>query len=345
MKYCITLILLCSLKLAYTQEKQYKIAIAGFYNVENLFDTLNDPEKNDDDFTPTGASGYTGKVYRDKLSKLEEVLSQIGTDINPDGFAFLGLAEIENDQVLKDLVAQPKLVNRHLKFVHHDGPDVRSVDCGLLYNPRYFKVKSSQSLFVRFEQPDHSLHFTRDILWVTGLLGGDTVHVFVNHWPSRRGGEEASAPGRASAASVAKHVIDSLMKIDPNTKVVLMGDLNDDPTSASVKDVIKAKYKTSEVQPGDMYNPWQDFLKRGIGTLAYQDSWNLFDQIMLSSGFLNKPQNGFYFQKAHIFNRNFMITKTGKYKGYPMRTYDGAIYLGGYSDHLPTYCVLLKDVK
>lgn len=345
MKYCFCLFLLSITCFASAQEKQYKVAIAAFYNLENLFDTLDDPNKNDDDFTPAGANGYTAKVYRDKLSKLEEVLSQIGTDINPDGFAFVGVAEIENDQVLQDLVAQPKLANRNLKIVHYDGPDERSIDCGLLYNPRYFKVKSSQSLFVRLENPDHTLHFTRDILWVSGLLGGEPIHVFVNHWPSRRGGEEASAPGRASAAGVAKHVIDSLMKIDPNTKVVLMGDLNDDPTSASVKDVIKAKYNVDDINPGDMYNPWQDYLKKGIGTLAYQDSWNIFDQIMLSSGFLNKEQNGFYFQKAHIFNRNFMITKTGRYKGYPMRTFDGAVYIGGYSDHFPTYCVLLKEVK
>lgn len=345
MKYCFCLLLLSVTCFASAQEKQYKVAIAAFYNLENLFDTLDDPNKNDDDFTPAGANAYTGKVYRDKLSKLEEVLSQIGTDVNPDGFAFVGVAEIENDQVLQDLVAQPKLANRHLKIVHYEGPDARSIDCGLLYNPKYFKVKSSQSLFVRLENPDHTLYYTRDILWVTGSLGGETMHIFVNHWPSRRGGEEASAPSRAAAAGVAKHVIDSLMAIDPNTKVILMGDLNDDPTSASVRDVIKAKYHVNETGPGEMYNPWQDYLKKGIGTLAYQDSWNIFDQIMLSSGFLNKEQNGFYLQKAHIFNRNFMVTKTGRWKGYPMRTFDGAVYIGGYSDHFPTYCVLLKEVK
>ncbi len=336
--------LLCIISLqAFGQEKKYEVGVIAFYNLENLFDTLNDPYRNDEDFTPTGANAYTPQVYLDKLSKLSDVLSQIGTDYNADGFSFVGVAEIENRKVLEDLVAQPKLKDRGLKIVHYEGPDARSIDCGFIYNPKYFKVKHSESLFVKLLNPDGSLYYTRDVLWVSGLLGGEMVHVFVNHWPSRRGGEEASAPSRAAAAGVSKQVIDSLMKIDPHTKVVVMGDLNDDPTSPSVAQVLGAKYAVGDVAEGGLYNPWHDFLKRGIGTLAYQDSWNLFDQIMLSSGFLKREQSGFFYKNAHIFNRNFMVTKTGKYKGYPMRTYDGVVYNGGYSDHFPTYCVLLKE--
>lgn len=331
--------------LSFSQEKKYKVGVVAFYNLENFFDTIDDPNKNDEDFTPAGANHYTAKVYQDKVRKLTEVLSQIGTDITPDGFSMVGVAEIENDKVLEDLVAQPEFANRHLKIVHYEGPDERSIDPALLYNPKYFKVKHSEPLFVKMTNSDGSLHYTRDVLWVSGLYDGEMVHVFVNHWPSRRGGEEASAPARAAAASVSKRVIDSLMKIDPNTKVILMGDLNDDPTSPSVTAVLNAKGKVKDVAAGGLYNPWADFLKRGIGTLAYNDSWNLFDQIIISSGWLNKEQSGFFFKDAHIFNRNFMVTKTGKYKGYPMRTYDGVIYNGGYSDHFPTYCVLLKEVK
>ena len=339
-------LLLCVICLpVFSQEKKYEVSVIAFYNLENLFDTLNDPYRNDEDFTPTGANAYTPKVYLDKLSKLSDVLSQIGTDVKPDGFAFLGVAEIENRKVLEDLVSQPKLKDRNLKIVHYEGPDARSIDCCLIYNPKYFKVKHSESLFVKLTNSDGSLYYTRDVLWVTGTYGGETVHVFVNHWPSRRGGEDASAPSRAAAAGVSKHVIDSLMKIDPNTKVVLMGDLNDDPTSPSVTQVLGAKLKVQDVKDGGLYNPWNDYLSKGIGTLAYQDSWNLFDQIMLSSGFLKRETFGFFFKKAHIFNRNFMVTKTGRFKGYPMRTYDGVIYNGGYSDHFPTYCVMLKEVK
>jgi hypothetical protein len=280
------------------------------------------------------------------LEKLSEVISQIGTDVNPDGFAFIGLAEAENRKVLEDLVAQPKLVDRQLKIIHIDGPDERSVDCALLYNPKYFKVKQSKSLFVPLESGNSKPHYTRDVLWVTGILGGkDTVHVFVNHWPSRRGGEEASAPARAAAASVPKKVIDSLMAINPYTKIILMGDLNDDPVSPSVTQVIGAKGNRAEVKEGDMYNPWLWFYQRGIGTLAYNDSWNLFDQILISYGFLQVPNDGYYYHDAKIFSRQFMLTKTGKFKGYPKRTFSGNNYIGGYSDHLPTYCVLLREVK
>ncbi|MFM2307161.1 MAG: hypothetical protein RLZZ367_1830 [Bacteroidota bacterium] len=343
-KLLIVLLTMLTLSAA-AQEKKYKVGIIAFYNLENFFDTINDPAKNDEDFTPTGANGYTSKVYEDKVRKLTEVLSQIGTDVSPDGFSLLGVAEIENDKVLQDLFAQPEFAKRHYKIVHFDGPDERSIDPAFIYNPKYFKLLHSEPLFVRLENPDGSLHYTRDVLWVSGLYDGEEIHVFVNHWPSRRGGEEASAAGRASAAGVSKHVIDSLMKINPDTKVIVMGDLNDDPTSPSVAQVLGAKTKISDVKSGGLYNPWQDFLKKGIGTLAYNDSWNLFDQIMLSSGFLKKEQSGFFYRGAHIFNRQFMVTPTGKYKGYPMRTYDGALYNGGYSDHFPTYCVFLKEAK
>ncbi len=345
MKKCIVLFFILLSLSGFTQEKKYKLGVVAFYNLENFFDTLDDPNKNDDDFTPNGANRYTGQVYLDKVSKLTEVVSQIGKDVSPDGFSLLGVAEIENDKVLEDLVAQPQLVNRHLKIVHFDGPDDRSIDPALIYNPKYFKVQHSEPLFVKMTGSDGGIHYTRDVLWVSGLYDGEMVHIFVNHWPSRRGGEEASAPARASAAGVCKHVIDSLVAIDPNTKILIMGDLNDDPTSPSVAKVLGAKGKVKDVKDGGLYNPWVDFIKQGIGTLAYGDSWNLFDQIMFSSGFLNKEQSGFFFKDAHIFNRNFMVTKSGKYKGYPMRTYDGAVYNGGYSDHFPTYCILLKEVK
>lgn len=327
------------------QDKQYKPDVIAFYNLENLFDTIDDPDKNDEEFLPTGANRNNTYVYTDKLGKLSTVLSEIGTEVNPDGFAFLGVAEVENRKVLEDLVAQAGLSSRKLRIVHYESPDERGIDVGLLYNPKYFKVKSSRSLFVYLPGTNGKPYYTRDILWVTGELDGDTVHVFVNHWPSRRGGEEASAPSRAAAAGVCRHVIDSLMAINPLTKVVLMGDLNDDPTSPSVAEVIGAVGEKEKVKEGGMYNPWADFLAKGIGTLAYNDSWNLFDQIILSYGFMDNSQKGYFFKQARIFNKQYMVTKSGRYKGYPMRTYSDGRYVGGYSDHFPTYCILLKQVN
>ena len=325
--------------------KKYQVALVGFYNLENFFDTINDPAKNDEDFLPDGANHYTSSVYWDKISKLSEVISLIGTDITPDGLAIMGCAEVENDTVLNDLVHSRKLVSRGYRIVHYNSPDVRGIDVGLLYNPKYFTPGFSEPLFVPLIEPSGAYHYTRDVLYVEGKFLGEPVYIFVNHWPSRRGGEEASAPSRAIAAQVSRHKIDSITKINPEAKIVLMGDLNDDPVSPSVANIIGAKGDRAEVTPGKMFNPWMSFYKEGIGTLAYQDAWNLFDQIIISYGWLNKNQTGFFYKDAHIFSKPWMINQEGRYKGYPKRTFDFNKYIGGYSDHFPTYTVFLKEMK
>ena len=327
------------------QDQSYKVSLIGFYNLENLFDTINQPDVNDEEFTPTGANNYTVEVYLDKLDKLSEVISLIGLEDSPDGPAILGVSEIENRSVLEDLVKHPKIKSRNYQIVHHDSPDIRGVDVGMLYNPKYFKVRKSESLFVPLFENDSTPIYTRDILYVYGLFDGEPLHLFVNHWPSRRGGEEASAPRRIQAASVAKMKIDSIMKINPNAKVILMGDLNDDPVNLSVMKTLGAQLDSTDVRKGDLYNPWNDFYKKGIGSLAYNDAWNLFDQIVFSSSFLDKEQKGLRYRKAVIFNKPFMYEKAGRYKGYPKRTYSWGQYIGGYSDHFPTYIVLVKKAK
>ena len=330
---------------ASAQQKQYSVGLVGFYNLENLFDTINQPDVNDEEFTPEGANLYTGKVYLDKLSKLEEVLSQIGTDISPDGLSVIGCAEIENKSVLVDLANRPALRKRNYQIVHYNSPDQRGIDVALLYNPKYLKVLSSESLLVPLTGSDGKPRYTRDVLYVCGLYNGEPMHFFVNHWPSRRGGEEASAPSRATAARVARAKIDSIMKADPTAKVILMGDLNDDPVSPSVARVLGARSDAEKTRPGELFNPWHAYYKEGIGTLAYNDAWNLFDQIIISHAFLPKDQEGFFFQKAMIFKKEFMLQNSGRYKGYPKRTFDFGVYMGGYSDHFPTYLVLLKERK
>ncbi|MEP7168071.1 MAG: endonuclease/exonuclease/phosphatase family protein, partial [Bacteroidota bacterium] len=271
----------------FSQEKKYKIGVIGFYNLENFFDTINEPNK-DEEFLPEGANHYTAEVYLDKIGKLSTVISQIGTDVTPDGLSLMGCAEVENEIVLKDLINSPKLKSRNYKIVHYDSPDERGIDVGLLYNPKYFTVKSSEPLFVPLlGDDDKTPYFTRDVLFVYGLYDGEPLYVFVNHWPSRRGGE-ASAPNRAKAATVCKHKVDSITNINPDAKIIVMGDLNDDPVDPSVTVVLNAKSDKEKVKRGGLYNPWTDYYKRGIGTLAYNDSWNLFDQIMISSEWLKK---------------------------------------------------------
>ncbi len=339
--------LLCSLFFyLHAQKREYKAVVAAFYNLENFYDTINNPMVNDDDFLPGGTKNYTGKIYLNKVEHLATVLSQIGTDMNLDGPAFIGVAEIENDTVLNDLVHHPLLQSRNYKIVHYDSRDVRGIDVGFLYNPKYFKVISSRKLFVRLPFGAKQSVFTRDILWVKGVLGGtDTVHVFVNHWPSRLGGEERSMPGRFAAAEVDKKMIDSISHFDADAKIILMGDLNDDPVSPSITEVLKAKGKAEDVQKGGLYNPWVAMYKRGIGTLAYQDAWGLFDQILINKNWLSKDQSGFFFYQAYIFNKEFLVENIGQYKGYPMRTWDGNTYRGGYSDHFPTYLIFLKKTS
>lgn len=337
------LVLVCAVGNA--QEKKYKVGIVASYNLQNLFDTIDDPKKNDDDYTPNGVNHYTGIEYREKVKRLADVLEEIGTDISPDGFSLMAVEEVENAKVLQDLINQPVLAGRHLRIVHFDGPDERGLDPALIYNPKYFTIKHSEPLFVRLVNGDGTPHYTRDVLWVNGLYNGEMIHLFINHWPSRMDGENAGSGARAAAAAVCKRVIDSLMHITPLTKVIVMGDLNDDPVALSVTKVLGARSDMSKLVPGELYNPWVDLYSNELGTVYYNESWGLFDQMLFSTAFLNKSQKGFYFHAVHIFNKPYLLNKSGKLKGFPMGNYEGNIFVGGYSDHLPTYGILLKETK
>lgn len=330
---------------AFSQKAQYRPSIIGFYNCENFYDTVNNPLVDDEEFLPNSERHYDTHIFLDKVNRLTTVMSQLGTDMNPDGFALLGLAEIENDTVLNALTHSKNLKSRNLKFVHYDSPDKRGIDVGLLYNPKYFTPIYSEPLFVKLPGGSKESYLTRDVLYVKGIMDGDTIHVMVNHWPSRSGGEERSIPARAAAAGVCKRIVDSLMAINLQAKIIIMGDLNDDPISPSMTKVLEAKGSENGLKDGGLYNPWVDFYKKGIGTIAYQDAWGLFDQIVVSKGWLAKEQPGYHFYKATIFNKEFLVQQTGKYKGYPKRTWDGTTYNYGYSDHFPVFVTMLKKVN
>lgn len=338
-------IALLSISTGYAQKNLYKPCIVGFYNLENYYDTVNNTMIDDEEFLPNSERHYNSRVFLDKVGRLSTVISQMGTDINPDGLALLGVAEIENDTVLNALVSHHNLKSRNLKIVHYESPDVRGVDVALIYNPKYFTPLYSKNLFVKLPGGSKDSYFTRDVLYVKGIMDGDTVHVMVNHWPSRSGGEERSIPARAAAAGVDRRVVDSIMAINPASKVIIMGDLNDDPISPSLTKTLGAKGNKEDVKESGLYNPWVDFYKRGIGTIAYQDAWGLFDQIVISKAYLDKEQKGYYYFKANIFNKEYLVQQTGKYKGYPKRTWDGTTYNYGYSDHFPTYITLVKKVN
>lgn len=319
-----------------------QVACVAFYNLENIFDTINNENVNDEEFTPNGPMKWGTMKYTAKVQHMAHAISQIGLDNSPVGAVILGISEIENKGVVEDLIKQPELKNRSYEIVHYDSPDRRGVDVGLIYNPKYFIVTNSKSYRLRTADPNF---LTRDQLMVSGYLLGEKVHVIVNHWPSRSGGELASRPKRNAAAALTRSIADSLFRVDPKAKIIIMGDLNDDPTNESCAKVLNAKKELSEVKAGDLYNTlWKTFDK-GIGSLAYNDQWNLFDQIIVSSELAHGEKGKLKLWKAEIFNKEFLTQQEGRYKGTPLRTHAGGVWLNGYSDHYPTLIYLIKEDK
>ena len=328
------------------QEKKYSVYAVGFYNLENLFDTCHDEGKNDYEYLPDGAMKWNGIKYTNKLRNMARVLADMGTDVLPKiGCAIIGVSVVENAKVLTDLTALPALAARGYKFCHVEGEDARGIDCALLYNPRLFTVSDARLLpFIQPLEKD-SAYKTRGFLTVSGTLGGDRLTVIVNHLPSRFNGSFY----REAGARQIKAIKDSLIKEDPAVKVIVMGDMNDDPMNRSMAEELSAKREISEVGDGDMYNPWWNTLKSGKGTLFYNGSWNLFDQIILSPSLIcrggKKDYSTLKYFKHQIFSRDYMFQEEGRFKGNPKRTHASGVWLNGYSDHLPTVVYLVKEQK
>jgi hypothetical protein len=328
----------------YAQEKKsFKLAAIGFYNLENLFDTENDTIIDDEDFLPDGANAWTIEKYEEKLANMAYAISQIAMDQVSSGISVLGVSEIENEKVLLDLVNQPLLKNRNYKIIHRNSFDRRGIDVAILYNPAHFTPRKTTMLPMLFYDENGEREFTRDIMMVEGDFDGEKMAFFVNHWPSRGGGEERTQYKRNHGAKICRKAIDSLYNIDPKTKAFIMGDLNDDPTSVSIKVHLKAKSKIADVKEKDVFNPMEDLYRRGIGSLAYRDNWSLFDQIIITSPLVDKKVGGYQYLKANVFNKKFLIQSSGQYKGYPFRTFSGNTYQSGYSDHFPTYVYIVKE--
>lgn len=320
-----------------------QLACVAFYNLENLFDTIDSPDVNDFEYTPGGPNKWNGHKYKSKLQKMSYAISQIGLDQSPLGAAILGVSEVENRGVLEDLVAQPAIADRAYEIVHYDSPDRRGIDVGLLYNPRLFVV--SNSVQHPFRMEGNPEFFTRDQLLVSGYLLGEKIHVIVNHWPSRYGGEIASRPNRVAAARLTQSIVDSIYRVEPKAKIIIMGDLNDDPMNESTAVVLNARKKPKDVQDGGLYNTMWTIHDKGVGSLAYQGQWNLFDQIIISSYLLNAPRTELSYWKSEVFNRSFLTHQDGPEKGVPYRTHSKGVWLNGYSDHFPTLIYLVKEVK
>ena len=330
-------------------DKNYEVTCVGFYNLENLFDTIVDPDTNkilQEDFTPKSGKQWNSKKYHSKLNNMADVIGRIGVSKSvPDGAAVLGVCEIENKLVLDDLVAHEKLKNKNYQIIHYESPDKRGIDVGFLYQPKYFKVTSSKSFTLKL--PDNPNWATRDQLLVSGELNGEKMHFIVCHWPSRRGGQKGSSYKRVAAGELAKSIVDSLTKDDPLAKVLVMGDLNDDPVDPSVREAMRSVGKIKNMEIGDMFNPMESLFKLGIGTLGYNDAWNLFDQMLLTSGFISKDNrfSTYSYFTAKVFNNSFLKNSSGRFEGFPLRTYSYGKFINGYSDHFPVYLYLVKQKK
>ena len=327
------------------QKTGTQVAGIAFYNLENLFDTIpNNPRGRDEEFTPNGSRQWNSQKYWEKINNLAFAISNFKTTGTPNGPAIVGVSEIENKSVLDDLVANEHLRKWNLQVVHHDSPDHRGVDVGLLYNPKQFRVENVTN---------HTLtevgFATRDQMCVVGSLRGQRIAVIVNHWPSRLGGQEKSSPNREAAARLCVAISDSLWRLDPNIGIIIMGDLNDDPQDKSCSKVLGAKKKIGDAKEHGFYNAFWELLDKGIGTLAYKSQWNLFDQIIVSgnlceAGPYKDDNSKWHFWRAQVWNLEFLKDTEGSRKGYPLRTYAAGSYLHGYSDHFPTEIFLRRTV-
>ncbi|MEO6174637.1 MAG: endonuclease/exonuclease/phosphatase family protein [Flavobacterium circumlabens] len=347
------------LSFAFAQPKKYTIHTVAFYNFENLFDTINDPATNDDEWTPTGIQNWTNEKYQQKLKNIARVLAEIGTPENTNAPVLIGGSEIENRSVLEDLIRQPTLQQYDYGIIHFDSPDKRGIDVALLYQKKFFRPTSFSNIplniyknqkMAKEEEPEEekvtvsqgNRVFTRDQLLITGFLEEEEISIIVNHWPSRSGGEKTSSIYREAAGALNRKIIDSLQQINPNAKVISMGDFNDGPYNKSFKVALGAKAKKAEVPEFGIFNPFEEMFTKGMGTLAFRDSWDIFDQIILSESFIKRDFDSFKFWKAGIFNRSYLIQTSGKYKGYPLRH---TLTEVGFSDHFPVYLYLIKEMK
>jgi len=310
-----------------------KLQTIAFYNIENLFDIYDDELTNDDDFLPTSTKKWTKKRYTKKIYKLGSVISKIGFDITNKPPTIVGLAEVENDLVLKDLIQSEDLSNYDYGFVHYESNDERGIDVALLYDKNEFEVASSETFEVEIETPEGEKDFTRDILLVSGILDGELLHVIVNHWPSRRDGEDETSYKRILAANKVLEIIDKLKSEFESPKIVVIGDFNDNPSSESVQFLMRKN---------GLFNPMDSLWTKDRGSQNFEFQWNLFDQIIISDSLLKSNESGYVFESADIFDDKFLTQFHGKYQGQPFRTYVGKKYMGGYSDHFPVYAILKK---
>ena len=329
--------------------------VIGFYNLENLFDTYNDPAKNDEEFLPDGANKWTEVKYGKKLHNLATVIADMAKS-NGAFHTILGVSEIENRLVLEDLISQPELLPARFEIVHYDSPDARGVDVGLLYRPDQFEYVDSESLPFSFEgtavditltKEEQDRFLTRDILMVHGKIAGEDFAIYVAHLPSRVGGKVGDL--RSLGGEIIRKHADGMMQKYPGIKIVIMGDMNDNPFDDSMAKYVGAVKDIESVPENGFFNPFWQMLDDGYGSIAYRDVWSIYDQVIVNEALVKSAAGTLSIQqvdkKGHygvVYKRPYMVTQKGYYKGYPFRTFSSGKFINGYSDHFPTYIVVGK---
>ncbi len=346
MKYLIVFISLTLLitLASHGQEKRYGVRTVAFYNLENLFDTIDDPDRFDEDFTPSGRYRWNSTRYRDKVDRLAEAISGIGRRIRRGPPDILGVCEAENKAVLNDLANHDLLMPYGYSILHRDGPDERGIDVGLLYRKSAFQPMSVKWHPLMIRNEERFWEHTREQMVVLGYMDGHPLYLIVNHWPSRRGGELRSRPFRVAAAELNQFIIDSLSAIDPEPALIAMGDFNDNPSDYALKQVLKIKSDSVRIGNGELYSPMGGMFRKGMGSLAYRDSWSMFDQIYTSGNLVNgnKPLQ---LWKGGIHDARSLTVRRGIQKGYPYRTFTSGRYTGGFSDHFPVYAYFIIEAE
>lgn len=353
MKKILIFVLTCLMMVSPGWSQTKRNYVIGFYNLENLFDVYDDPVKNDAEYLPEGKNQWTEVKYRKKLHNMATVIAEMAKT-NKAFHTILGVSEIENRLVLEDLVSQPELADANFQIVHYDGPDRRGVDVGLLYRADQFKYLDSESIPFSFKDTQVPVtldeaqqnHFrTRDILMVHGLIDGEHFAFYVAHLPSRIGGKGADL--RSLGGEIMRKHSEKMSQKYPGIKIVVMGDMNDDPHDDSMAKWLGAVRDIEAVPEGGFFNPFWEMHANGYGSLAYRDVWSIYDQVIPSETLVNAQKGTLKLQKIGrkgyygvVFKKPFMVTQKGQYKNYPFRTFSNGKFMNGYSDHFPTYIVV-----
>ena len=338
--------------------QKHRSYVIGFYNLENLFDTYHDEGKNDYEYLPDGANEWTDEKYAKKLRNMARVIADMKKD-NGAWHAVLGVSEVENRHVLEDLVSEPAIAEANYQIVHYDSPDRRGVDCALFYRPQIFKYITSEAIPFTFEdsridwsqwtEEEKEAFRTRDVLMVRGTIDDEMFAFFVCHLPSRLGGKGADL--RPRGAEIAYQRAMELQEEFPGINSVVMGDMNDNPTDVSMTKFLHADKENIEDVKGDdeFFDPFLSMIKNGYSSLYYRGEGNIFDIVMVNKALAHAPQGTFQIQPivkkkyyGRVFSKPFMTNQSGQYKGTPFRTFSGGAFVGGFSDHYPTYIVIKK---